>query len=139
MTRTTAAPKTTSWPCCGADHRHTARDARQEPDERGAGEDPPERAEAGHGRADEELEREEDAELVGLREAVRRQDEQRSRDAGVGGRDPERERLVDGQLDPGGDGRDLAVADGAEGTTDAPRRISQASTKRIAEAAQAAP
>ena len=48
-----------------------ARDLRQQPDERRADEDPPERAEAGDGRADEELSDRSTPNSSRLREAVR--------------------------------------------------------------------
>ena len=77
----------------------------------GAEDERPERAEAADDDADEQEDRERDRERVGVDER-RRDREQRARDARVEGADPERERLVAGEVDARGGGRELAVADG---------------------------
>ena len=84
-----------------------------EVDEDRAEDERPERAEPADDDADEQEDRERDRERVRVDERGRDR-EQRAGDAGVERADPEGERLVAGEVDAGGRGRQLAVADRAQ-------------------------
>ena len=64
-----------------SDQGRVARELRQQADEEGSDDRAVERAEPGDGRPDQDLQREDDAELVRLGEPVRDEDEERACDA----------------------------------------------------------